>query len=145
MDFKYIFAVALLTVLLGGGCETTGSDRRPVTDLAGTSWLATDIGGKGIADGVRSTLTFTEPGKVAGSGGCNRFFGAVTMDGPSIEFGKMGSTIMACPPPLMEQEARYLDALGEGKRFEVRDGILLLFSDGPDPIVRFLKIETAPE
>lgn len=141
MDFKHLLAVALVTVIVVGGCETTGSETRPVRDLAGTSWLATDIGGKGVTDGVRPTLTFAEPGKVAGTGGCNRFFGAVTVDGPSVEFGKMGSTMMACPPPLMEQEKRYLDALGEAKRFEVRDGMLLIFGDGPSPIIRFSEME----
>lgn len=145
MDFKHLQAIALVTILLVGGCETTRSETRTVTDLAGTSWVAKDIGGIGVVGRVQSTLTFAEPGKVAGSGGCNRFFGTVTKDSSSIEFGKMGSTMMACPPPLMEQEKRYLAALGETKRFEVRDGMLLLFSDGPDPIVRFVKTETAPK
>lgn len=137
MTRKRIFSAALVAGFLAGGCTAPGMETAQAVDLVGTNWLATDIGGQGVAEGVQSTLGFVEPGQVAGKGGCNRFFGGVTMDGQSIEFGKMGSTMMACPPPMMEQEKRYLEALGEAKRFEVNNGTLLIFGPGADPIIRF--------
>ena len=145
MTIKRALMPALVAAVLVGGCEATDSKPEPTMDLVGTSWLAEDIGGRGVIESAPSTLGFAEPGKVAGSGGCNRFFGAVTIDGPSIQFGEMGATMMACSPPAMDQETRYLNALGKAKRFEVKDGMLLIFADGPDPIVRFAKTEAEPK
>ncbi len=147
MTVKKFLAIAFVSSVLVNGSDVLSSEPEKATngngDLVGTFWLAIDVSGEGVAEGAKSTLGFIEAGKVAGRGGCNRFFGAVTIDGQSVEFGKMGSTMMACPPPMMEQEKRYLDALGEAKRFEVKDGMLLVYGTGPDPLIQFT--QTAPE
>ncbi len=145
VNLKLGLVPALIATVLVGGCEATGSESEKAADLVGTSWVATDIDGQGVLEDTASTLDFGEPGQVFGKGGCNRFFGAVTITGESIEFGKMGSTMMACPPPMMDQERRYLDALGQANRFESKDGALLIFGDGTDPIIRFAKGEAAPK
>lgn len=141
MTMKRTLMAALVAAFAAGGCAAPGTETKQAVDLVGTSWLAEDIGGTPVADGVKSTLGFVEPGRVAGRGGCNRFFGAVTITGQSMEFGKMGSTMMACPPPIMEHESRYMNALGEAKRFEVKDGTLLIFGSGPASIIRFTQME----
>jgi putative lipoprotein len=145
VTIKRTFLAALVATTFLGGCESTGSDRDQAADLVGTSWVAKEIGGRGVIDGTSSTLDFGEPGQVFGKGGCNRFFGGVTIKGEAIEFGQMGSTMMACPTPMMDQERAYLDALGNAKRFESKDGLLLIFGDGPDPIIRFVNGEAAPK
>ena len=132
----------IVVALIAAGCATSDGETAQDVDLVGTTWLATEIEGAGVVDGAKSTLGFVDPGRVAGQGGCNRYFGGVAIDGQSMEFGKMGSTMMACPPPLMEQEQRYLAALGAAKRFELKDGTLLLFGEGPDPLVRFSQLES---
>ena len=145
MTVKKFLAIAFVVGVLVSGCETVSSkpekETGPAADLIGTSWLTTNIGGKGMVEGAKSTLDFVEAGRVAGRGGCNRFFGAVTIDGQSIEFGKIGSTMMACPPPMMEQEKRYMDALGEVKRYEMTDEMLELYGIGPDSLIRFTRTE----
>jgi len=142
---KKFLAIALVAGVLVSGCESVSSNPEkeigPAGDLIGTSWLATDIIGKSMTEGAKSTLNFVAAGRVAGRGGCNRFFGAVTIDGQSIEFGKIGSTMMACPPPMMEQEKRYLEALGQAKRFEVKDGMLFIYGTGPVPVIQFTQTE----
>jgi heat shock protein HslJ len=60
--------------------ETTTADP-PRASLIGTSWLAEDIGGRGVIDRAQTTISFEPEGRVAGSGGCNRYFGAVTIKG----------------------------------------------------------------
>lgn len=135
----------IVAAFAAAGCETSDLQTSKDVDLVGTSWLAEEIGGNPVAEGVKSTLGFVEPGQVAGHGGCNRYFGAVTLDGQSMEFGKLGSTMMACPPPMMEQERRYMAALGAVKRFELKDGTLVLFAEGPGPLIRFTQSEAAPE
>lgn len=60
--------------------------------------------------------------------GCNRMGGGVSVDGPSLRFDGPMSTMMACPPPLDDQERRFAEMLGrttawrlEGTRLEFRD------------------------
>ena len=49
---------------------------------------------------------------------------------------------MMCPPALMDQEERFLQALREARRFELRqDGEqLLIYGDGSEPLIRFTRI-----
>ena len=52
--------------------------------LVGPDWVAEDIGGRGVANRVRSTLTFGADGRVSGSGGCNRIAGSYTLAGEAL-------------------------------------------------------------
>ncbi len=107
--------------------------------LTGTSWLAEDIGGRGVIDEAQTTITFEAEGRVAGSGGCNRYFGAATIKGDAITFGKLGSTMMACVPALMDQEQRFFKALAATRSYRFDDPghkLVFLGEDGT-PLVRF--------
>jgi heat shock protein HslJ len=107
--------------------------------LLNTTWLLEDLGGAGVLDWARATLAFTEPGKVAGSGSCNRFFGGVTLSGQSITFGQLGSTRMACVPAVATQEANYLKALADAERFVLDGSFLLIYAKGMDKPLRFTR------
>jgi heat shock protein HslJ len=89
--------------------------------LSGTSWLAEDIGGRGVIDNAQTTITFEAEGRVAGSGGCNRYFGPVTIEGNAIRFGDLGATRMACVPALMDQEQTFFDALAATRSYRFDD------------------------
>jgi heat shock protein HslJ len=101
-----------------------------ITSLEDTEWVAESIGGTPVAEDVQSTIFFQPGEKVAGSAGCNEYFGSWRVEGDSIAFGHVGSTRMMCPPPQMDQEDRFLAALGQAERFEMRDGALLIYSTG---------------
>jgi heat shock protein HslJ len=78
------------------------------------SWVLADLNGGG-APAAEVTLMF-DPGdqgtsRVAGKSGCNRFTGGWKQDGQSVTFGPLASTMMACPPPIMEVEQRFLKTL----------------------------------
>jgi putative lipoprotein len=108
--------------------------------LVGPDWVVEDIGGRGVVDRVRSSLTFTADGKVAGSGGCNRIAGSYTLAGETIGFGQMISTMMACAPAVGEQEQRFLRALGQAKRWRITpEGWLLLLDAGGAPLARLAR------
>jgi putative lipoprotein len=99
-------------------------------ELVGTRWLAEDIRGGGVLDRAQSTLAFVDAGRVAGSGGCNRFGGGVTLDGETITFGPLMSTRMACVEAVMNQESNYLGALAEVVRYAfAHEGAILLLQD----------------
>jgi heat shock protein HslJ len=109
----------------------------PTLNLVGSEWLLEDLGGSGVLDRVQATLAFPESGKVAGKGSCNRFFGTVAISGHTIKFSAMGSTKMACPEPIMNQEEKYLAALQAADRFESKDGNLLIYYAGAEKPLRF--------
>jgi heat shock protein HslJ len=91
--------------------------------LEGTAWV--------LADNEAVSLQF-EQGRVSGSDGCNRFNGPYLSRGASLTIGPpLAATQMACPPPVMQQAARFNQALA-ATRFFRRDGanLRLLGTDG---------------
>lgn len=90
----------------GAGASGAGGDALP-----GTAWLAEDIQGGGVLDRLRTTLSFLGDGRVAGTGGCNRYNGPVEVKEQSIHFGSLAVTMMACSPAVMHQEERFFAAL----------------------------------
>ena len=110
-----------------------------VLALDGTQWRLEDLAGTGVIDDAQATLGFTERGKVAGRGSCNRFFANVEISGDSIRFGPIAATRMACGKATMRQEGRYFKALEAAERFSLDDATLLIYSRGLDRPLRFVK------
>jgi len=119
----------MLGLLLVGGCsgtsERTGNGENEsvtpdsIDKITQRTWQVEDIDERGIIDRSMTTLEFSDEGRVAGRAGCNRYFGAVEIDGENIMFSALGSTRMACAPALMDQESRFFDALSDITRFEI--------------------------
>jgi heat shock protein HslJ len=119
-----------------GEREFRGCGGAPEELLTGPSWQVTVLGETPLIEPERLTLNFITPGRVAGSSGCNRLVGGYTLTGEGLQFGAMGSTMMACPEPLMEQERRMLDALEQVTRFDIaEDGALRLIGGATDGVL----------
>ncbi|HEX5634584.1 MAG TPA: META domain-containing protein [Gemmatimonadales bacterium] len=115
-----------VTVSLDGR-EYRGCGGETATLLTGEEWVVEDIERKGIIDRSRVTVRFDEEGRVTGRGGCNSYTGSYTLTGESLTIGSTASTMMACAPSLMDQEARFLAVLQATQRFEFTgDGALVL-------------------
>ena len=112
-------------------------------DLVGSEWLLEDLGGSGVLDNVQATLSFPAKGKVAGKSSCNRFMGPAEMSGNSIKLGPLAGTRMACPEAVMNQETKYLNALGAAERFEWKNPYLLLYCKGFEKPLRFTRQEAS--
>ena len=91
--------------------------------LAGGEWVLAGESGR-----QAPSLRF-EGGRVAGSGGCNRFGGKYELTGSRLSFSPLAATRMACPPEIMKKEQGFFAMLGavrgltfEGDRLELRDG-----------------------
>lgn len=95
----------------------------------GVEWVVEDIGGAGLIDSSRVTLVFGADGRVAGSGGCNRWFGGYAGTGAALTIGDIGATRMACPPALMMQEQRFFEALSRVAGFAIDDTGALRLTD----------------
>jgi putative lipoprotein len=98
---------------------------QPGPVLESVTWVAEDIGRLGVIDNLQSTLRI-ESGRVSGNAGCNRFGGSAQIAEGQLTFGRLLSTKMACPPAVMAQESRFLEALGVARSYSFEGSALLL-------------------
>ena len=101
-------------------------------DLIDRDWKLEYLRLKGTRYGVEGevpTIRFEGDDKVAGSGGCNRYFATYTLEGRTIELGEIGSTKKMCPES-GELENTFFQFLGDQMRAIFSDGKLVLSSDG---------------
>ena len=117
------------------GREMQGCAGAPRELLEGAEWQVEDVGGGGIIDNSHITIAF-EGDRAAGSAGCNRWFAAVNLTGEGMTFGPAGSTMMACPEALMQQERRFLEALAGVSGFDIDETGALLLKAGDATVVR---------
>jgi heat shock protein HslJ len=108
--------------------------REQATGLAGSAWQVTGYnnGRQAVVSllaGSDLTLAFSADGRLSGSAGCNRYHATYSSSAQDIRIGPAGATRRTCgePPGIMEQEARFLDALAsaalwrlDGDRLELR-------------------------
>jgi heat shock protein HslJ len=57
------------------------------------------------------TLILGQDGRAYGNGSCNHWFATYRLEADQLSFTEIGSTRKICPPPLMEQEQRFLQEL----------------------------------
>jgi heat shock protein HslJ len=123
-----------------GAGVATAVETEPGFDLTG-AWLLEDLSGRGVVDMIQTTIEFDGGGDVFGSGGCNRYTGSYSFEGGKLDFGPLAGTKMMCPKAVMDQEDRFLQALGGVKRVEMDGPFLLIFHEGSNEPLRFTKVE----
>ncbi len=74
--------------------------------------------------------------RVSGSGGCNRIAGPFELDDDKLGLRRLASTRMACPRG-MEQEDRFLRALGTVARYSIRGSHLDLLDAAGTVVAEF--------
>src|SRR5262245_23280607 len=120
----FIFLLGALAL----ACQTT--ERPSSAPLAGTAWRVTLIDDREVSEAAPATLSFEkDTERVVGSTGCNNYFGSAEMLGSGMRFTKIGSTRRACPPPMAEQEKRFLDALESIRTHRQRNEFLELLDE----------------
>ncbi len=107
--------------------------------LAGPEWVLAELGwDEPVPNAAEITILFHDD-KVTGTGGCNRYFAAVTGNVPGeLVFSGMGATRMACPEPAMDLERRYLNILAGASSYSFLGGRLVLgcdTNDGPAALI----------
>lgn len=128
-----IFAIWPLVALTG--CSS--ADVKSVA-LGGEWQLA------GAPAGVPAqTISFLEPGRVSGHGGCNRYSGAIESDGTgSLRIGPVAATKMACLDEVrMHAESRYFAILEQVRGYAfVNDDHLRLLGENGQILIEFLRM-----
>ncbi|HTN98576.1 MAG TPA: META domain-containing protein [Nordella sp.] len=125
-------AVALPVVKSAGAAPAALSGR----------WLAESIRNRGVIGTVQMVIEIAADGEVTGSGGCNRISSKATVSGARISFSPMSSTEMACAPEIMDQESKFLSALGDARLWRIdeqRDKLILVDAHGVT-ILRLLRM-----
>jgi heat shock protein HslJ len=77
------------------------------------------IGERPLIDNSHLTMTLGNDGRAYGNAGCNHWFASYQLQGDAISFGPVGSTRKLCAPALMEQEHRFLEAMGKVQRWDI--------------------------
>jgi heat shock protein HslJ len=126
--------VLALTAGLLAGCAS-GSTIRDDGVLAGTTWGVERID-EVPADHAAATLRFVSDSRVAGRAGCNQYAGAAHLGSRTLRISETLATRMACEPAIMQQETRFLTALGAVRTFRREGDRLLLIDDAEHVRVR---------
>lgn len=98
-------------------------------------WRVEQIDGAPVLKGSTVTMRFDAEGRVSGKASCNRYGASYRIDGESVSFTQAMATRMACPPPLMQQEQRFLGLFGAQASWSTDDGALTI-SGGNGVVVR---------
>ncbi len=149
---RFVFLLAFGAIaVIGTACSATGGSASPSAaggtggTIEGVTWrLSSFLSGTTsttVPSGVAVDARF-EGGKVAGSGGCNRYTGPATVTGSTIKIGPLASTQMACVGPASDVETAYLADLAKAASFtatadaltlyDASGAQILVFAAGPD-------------
>jgi heat shock protein HslJ len=107
--------------------------------LAGSEWVLVEYGSEGdlVAPLPEKDLSLIfEDGAIGGSAGCNGYGADYAVDGETIEFGPIVSTMMWCED-LSDQENAYLAILGEVETFVLAADGSELVLEGPAGLLRY--------
>lgn len=132
-----LWYVAVLATLWATGCADAAPPARQ-PELPGTRWELTVLRGAAPVAGTSVTAEFTED-RIAGSAGCNRYFGPVTLGAGTITVpGPLGTTMMACDPAVMAQETAYLTAVQGARAYSLEADRLTLLDEAGNKLAGFV-------
>jgi heat shock protein HslJ len=110
--------------------------------IEGIVWRAEDIGGGGIIDRSRATLTFGADGRISGRASCNDYSASYALDRGALSLtSALAVTQRACVPSLMDQERRFLAILAAARQIELLPTGALLLSIPEGKTLRFFPDE----
>lgn len=97
--------------------------------LGATQWKLVRLAGTPVTTASKAYLELNaEQTRFSGNAGCNRMFGAVTVQGRRIDFSNVGTTRMACADPRVRNvETAFVRALENVDRFRRSRGSLELY------------------
>lgn len=113
----------------------------PPEQLANTAWRLAELPGEAAAEPQRSTLRFFDRQFAGGSLGCNAYSTTFFADATGLRFGAFAPTAETCAAPLMQQEARFLQALRATRGVRLEDGKLVLLAEDGRAVARLAPLQ----
>ena len=107
----------------------------PSATLEGTEWKLVSYAGQDgnsvdVLTGTDVTAMFQD-GTVGGTAGCNNYFGRYELSGNQLTVAVGGTTMMACPEPIMAQESAYITDLAASASYLITgDQLQIAGADG---------------
>ena len=149
-------AAALAGAAAGFGCASCpcgagagggqALDVHSLDQVAGDPWklLALQVEGRAVAidPAAVPTLAVDDTGRVSGLATLNRYFGQLALGpGGAVSWAEpgFGSTMMAGPQELMDQEQRFLAGLRSASHASLEGGRLVLRSAAGDTRLEFAR------
>jgi len=114
--------------------ETQEDEEEAEVALEDTIWLLESYGDpenlNAVLEDTEITINFISAEvKMEGSAGCNSYFGGYEVSEDKLTINSpIGSTEMACPEPIMNQEQEYLTILQDAESYEIEDNQLQIVS-----------------
>lgn len=130
-----ILTVLLLSSIIGLVACSSGAS------MEDTAWELESYGEKGnlqtVIQDTEITIEFkSAEEQIAGSGECNSYFGSYEINKNKLTIiPPIGSTMMACPEPIMDQEQEYFELLEITETFQIQNGKLNIFCSGNKMLV----------
>jgi putative lipoprotein len=104
----------------------------PILDV---TWQATSVGGVDVPPGVDVSLLIGPDMRAGGVGGCNSFFGQVTITGDSFAIGDLGRTMRSCGQDRNLLEQSYFEALRASRLWTIDGDTLTLLDAAGKPTI----------
>jgi heat shock protein HslJ len=127
---RFIVAAYILTA-----CSSNVSASLAGTWKLKSSGLSTNL--TPAAPNVDAAVIFGSDGTVNGNVGCNSFGGNYKVDGNTITFGSIASTLMACADPIAQQESVIFNVFVNTATFNVDGNTLTITSSDGQSVVVF--------
>jgi heat shock protein HslJ len=134
-----VAALVVAIVLAACAAPTQPNSSAEQPSLSGTTWTLTELNGAVPLPGHVPTLEFGTDGQATGNSGCNQYFGSYTVNDDTLNFGQLGSTMMGCEEPVMQQEMIFLETLGTSAIFTI-NGDTLTITTAADATLVFTKV-----
>lgn len=119
-----IAIAVLLCVSLLPGCSGDGGD----PDLAGRTFISTEVRGHSLVEGTNVRLTFDDE-RVSAQAGCNTLAGGASWTSGVLTAGPLAMTMMACDEALSNQDQWLSDFLSSKPAIQQADDTLVLGDD----------------
>ena len=132
--------VLALAALGLASCTTPAPKPVAGDSLSGTRWSLVSFGGSSVLASESTSMRF-EKGRLAGSDGCNRYSTTYSAGESRLKIGpNIASTRMACPRPIMEEAATFLEILGRTTGYRVDSDRMTLLDASGQPMAAFRKV-----
>lgn len=105
-------------------------------------WLLEDLGGIGVIDNLQTTMELTEDGKIFGNAGCNNYTGSYKIENNQLKISPLAMTFKMCPPAIMDQESKFLKALGSSGKITLEDSYLFIESENTEQPLKFTRLSS---
>lgn len=156
---RFIIPIMLMCISLLLACAGTQSGKgaektdemqityRQIREIADVEWLLQSMKADSqtiaLIPDTKNTFSCDDNGKVTGVATINRYFGNFRFreDGIIIWNKAFGMTRMAGPPNLMEQEAKFMQALPRTSRIYIKKQKLVMISTDQSTVLEFVKIK----